>query len=191
MDINDLVTLKSLTGDHSSYENFMIADKQSRRPSSVAVAGLTIGSVGLLAGIGAWVFGGMFASAKSNQAKEAANTAFSLANANHTNTLALIQQQQTNTNATIDRLITAIQRESDQRIAGDVNLTNTVNDSVSGQQASNLTAQQQSELASMQNLQNTLLTDAVTGRSSLNPTPVTIYSAPSPCGCPGGCGCNG
>lgn len=193
MDLNDFMTMKALSGgsDHSSYETYMIAEKQSRRPSTVAVTGLALGSIGLIAGIGAWVFGGVYANAKGNQAKEAANTAFALANANHTNTLALIQQQQTNTNATIDRLINAIHREADQRIACDVTLTNTVTDSVSGSQQGTLTAQQAAELAASQATQQVMqqtFTDAVTGRSSLNPTPVTIYSAPSPCGCPNGCG---
>ena len=32
--------------------------------------------------------------------------------------------------------------------------------------------------------------DFVTGRASLNPTPVSLYSAPQPCACPAsGCGC--
>lgn len=191
LDANDLMTLKAMGGnksDHSSFETYMIADRQSRRPSATAVTGLTLGAVGLLAGVGAWVFGGVFANAKGNQAREAANTAYTLANANHTNTLALMNQQQVNTNATIDRLITAIQRETDARAGGDQTITQTITDTLSGSQSSALTAQQQSEMSSLQNLQNTLLSDAVTGRSSLNPTPVSLYSSPQPCGCPG---CNG
>lgn len=190
LDANDLMTLKAMGGnksDHSSFETYMIADRQSKRPSATAVTGLTLGAVGLLAGVGAWVFGGVFANAKGNQAREAANTAYTLANANHTNTLALMNQQQANTNATIDRLITAIQRETDARAGGDQTITQTITDTLSGSQSSALTAQQQSEMSSLQNLQNTLLSDAVTGRSSLNPTPVSLYSSPQPCGCPG-CG---
>ena len=189
MELNDIMTLKALggTSDHSSYETFMISDKLSKKASGTSIAALTVGGVGLLAGIGAWVFAGVTANAKARAAREAANTAITLANANHTNTLALINQGQANTNATLDRMLEALRREQDQRIAGDVTLTNTVNDSVSGSQQGTLTAQQAAELSSIQSVQNTLLTDAITGRSSLNPTPVTVYSAPQPCACPG-CG---
>ena len=45
-----------------------------------------------------------------------------------------------------------------------------------------------SRLSAVQSVMNQTFSDAVTGKSSLNPTPVTIYSAPAPCGCPG-CGC--
>lgn len=165
-------------GGLSPFESWMMAEKTSKRPSGTAIAGITVASVAAAAAIGAWIFGGTFAAARSN-------TATKLADANHQNTLALINQGQVNTNATIDRLINALYAERNERVAQGVTLTQTVSDTVSGEQASNLTAQQQSDLSAMQNLQNTLLTDAVTGRSSLNPTPVSLYSSPSPCGCPG------
>jgi hypothetical protein len=102
-----------------------------------------------------------------------------------------MNQQNANTNATLDRLIATVAAERAERIAGDVTLTNTVNDSVSGSQQGTLTAQQAAELAASQATQQVMqqtFADAVTGRSSLNATPVQIYSAPQPCGCPG-CGC--
>lgn len=174
-------------GGLSPFESFMISEKSSKRASGTAIAGITVASVAAAAAIGAWIFGGTYGAARSNQAREAANAANQLAQANHTNTLALLSQAQANQNATIDRIITALNRETDARANGDITLSNSVNDTLSGQQASNLTAQQASELSAVQSVQTTLLTDAITGRSSLNPTPVSLYSSPQPCNCPG-CG---
>ena len=151
----------------SPYESFRIAEKSGRRPSGAAIAGLVLGSVGTAAAIGAWVFGPTWASARARGIEALANAQY---NAN---------------NQQLNLLSNLLAAERNERVAQGVTLTQTVTDTVSGQQASTLTAQQASELSSFQNLQNTLLTDAVTGRSSLNPTPVTIYSAPAPCGCPG------
>ena len=88
-------------------------------------------------------------------------------------------------NAQIASLANLLGTERAERVAQGTTISQTITDSISGQQSSTLTAQQAAELSSIQSLQQTLLNDAVTGRSSLNPTPVTIYSAPSPCGCPG------
>lgn len=191
LEMQDIMALKALGGNdgNSAFENFMVADKTSKRASNSAIAGLVLGSAGLLAGVGAWVFGGLYANGKSGQAREAARAASDLAQANHTNTLALMSQAQANQNATIDRLITALNRETDARVNGDVTLTNTVNDTVSGSQQGTLTAQQAAELSSIQSVQNQLFTQAVMGNLSENAQKVQLYSAPRPCGCPG-CGCN-
>ena len=194
MDINDLTTLKALSKDGSltPYENFMMGYKQQKaHTSGVGVAGLVLGTVGTAAAVGAWIFAPLYASAKSSQAREAARGAKELAAAQYGAMLQLMNQQNVNTNATLDRLIGTVAAERAERIAGDVTLTNTVNDSVSGSQQGTLTAQQAAELAASQATQQVMqqtFADAVTGRSSLNATPVQIYSAPQPCGCPG-CGC--
>ena len=193
--MQDLMALQSMDrkGEMTPYEQYMVSYKQSKKPSGVAIAGLTVGVVGAVAGVSAWVFGGMYGSAKANQAKEAAIGAKELANAQYQAALQLMNQQNQNTQANIDRLISTVAAERAERIAGDVTLTNTVNDSVSGSQQGTLTAQQAAELAASQATQQIMtqtFSDAVTGRSSLNPTPVNIYSAPQPCGCPG-CGCQG
>lgn len=153
----------------SPYESFMVSEKASRRPSNTAVAGLVLGTVGAALGIGAWVFAPIFANAKANGVRDLANARY---DAN---------------NAQIASLASLLGAERAERVQGDITLNATITDSVSGQQAASLTAQQAAELSSIQSVQNTLLTDAITGRSSLNPTPVSIYSAPAPCGCPG-CG---
>ena len=150
-----------------------------------------LGTVGTAAAVGAWIFAPLYASAKSSQAKEVARGAKEVAAAQYGAMLQLMNQQNANTNATLDRLIATVAAERAERIAGDVTLTNTVNDSVSGSQQGTLTAQQAAELAASQATQQVMqqtFADAVTGRSSLNATPVQIYSAPQPCGCPG-CGC--
>lgn len=194
MDINDLTTLKALSKDGSltPYENFMMGYKQQKaHTSGVGVAGLVLGTVGTAAAVGAWIFAPLYASAKSSQAKEVARGAKEVAAAQYGAMLQLMNQQNANTNATLDRLIGTVAAERAERIAGDVTLTNTVNDSVSGSQQGTLTAQQAAELAASQATQQVMqqtFADAVTGRSSLNATPVQIYSAPQPCGCPG-CGC--
>ena len=194
MDINDLTTLKALSKDGSltPYENFMMGYKQQKaHTSGVGVAGLVLGTVGTAAAVGAWIFAPLYASAKSSQAKEVARGAKEVAAAQYGAMLQLMNQQNAHTNATLDRLIATVAAERAERIAGDVTLTNTVNDSVSGSQQGTLTAQQAAELAASQATQQVMqqtFADAVTGRSSLNATPVQIYSAPQPCGCPG-CGC--
>lgn len=194
MDINDLTTLKALSKDGSltPYENFMMGYKQQKaHTSGVGVAGLVLGTVGTAAAVGAWIFAPLYASAKSSQAKEVARGAKEVAAAQYGAMLQLMNQQNANTNATLDRLIATVAAERAERIAGDVTLTNTVNDSVSGSQQGTLTAQQAAELAASQATQQVMqqtFADAVTGRSSLNATPVQLYSAPQPCGCPG-CGC--
>lgn len=152
------------------YESWKISNGTSKRPSGAAIAGLVLGSVGTAAAIGAWVFGPIVANNRSRGVEMLANAQYNATN----NQLSLLSN-----------LLAA---ERSERVAQGLTISQTITDTVSGQQASTLTAQQASELSSIQNLQNTLLSDAVTGRSSLNPTPVTIYSAPSPCGCPG---CNG
>lgn len=190
--VNDLATLKAIGGSMSPYEQMMIGYKQQKsHTSGVGVAGLVLGTVGTAAAVGAWIFAPLYASSKSSQAREAARGAKELAAAQYGAVLQLMNQQNANTNATLDRLIGTVAAERAERIAGDVTLTNTVNDSVSGSQQGTLTAQQAAELAASQATQQVMqqtFADAVTGRSSLNATPVQIYSAPQPCGCPG-CGC--
>lgn len=172
IDANDLMTLRAMEGGMSPYEQFKVGHMQSKRPSGVGIAGLVLGTVGAAAAIGAWIFGPTYAKAQADRAREVANARY---DANQ-NQLGLLTQ-----------LLTA---ERQERIAGDVTLTNTVNDSVSGSQQGTLTAQQAAELSSIQSVQQNLFNQAVMGNLSENPQKVQIYSAPQPCGCPG-CGCNG
>ena len=197
LDANDLMMLKGMDSKEglTPYEQYMVGYKQAKKPSGVAIAGLTVGVVGVVAGATAWIFGGMQASAKAGQAKEAAQSAKEIAAAQYAAALQLMNQQNANTNATLDRVIRGLERETDARVSGDVTLNQTITDTVSGSQQGTLTAQQQAELAASQATQQVMTqtySDFVTGRASLNPTPVSLYSAPQPCQCPAsGCGCNG
>ena len=157
-------------GGLSPYESWKMTEASSRRASGTAIAGITVASVAAALGVGAWIFGPIVANSKTNGVRDLAMAQF---NAN---------------NQQLATLANLLGTERAERVAQGTTISQTITDSISGTQSSQLTAQQAAELSSFQNLQNTLLSDAVTGRSSLNPTPVTIYSAPSPCGCPG---CNG
>lgn len=181
MEMNDFMTLKALEKDGlSPYEQYKVGFMQQKNHTSgIGVAGLVLGTVGTAAAIGAWIFGPTYANAKSNQAKEAAYAAKELANVQ----IAASQRQ-------LDQLTSLFAAERAERIAGDVTLTNTVTDSQTGSQASQLTAQQAAELSSIQSVQQNLFNQAVMGNLSENPQKVMLYSAPQPCGCPG-CGCNG
>lgn len=152
------------------YESFMVSEKANRRSSGNAVAGLVLGSIGTALAVGAWIFGPIFGNSKANGVKDLANAQFAA------------------NNAQIASLANLLGTERAERVAQGVTLTQTVNDTVSGSQQSALTAQQAAELSSIQNVMQQTYSDFVTGRASLNPTPVSIYSAPQPCGCPG---CNG
>lgn len=193
--MQDLMALRSMGEKEgmTPYEQVKLDYMSAKKPSGVAIAGLTVASVGAAAAVGAWIFGPLFGNAKAGQAKEAAQSAKELANAQYQAALQLMNSQNQNTNATLDRVVRALERETDARVSGDVTLNQTITDTVSGQQASTLTAQQQAELAASQATQQVMTqtySDFVTGRASLNPTPVSLYSAPQPCACPG-CGCNG
>lgn len=193
MDINDLTALKALGKDNgmTPYEQYMMGYKQQKaHTSGVGVAGLVLGTVGTAAAIGAWIFAPLYASSKSSQAREAARGAKELAATQYGATLQLMNAQNANVNATLDRLIGTMATERAERINGDLNISQTITDTVSGSQQGSLTAQQQAELNAMQSVQQNLLSQAILGNISENPQKVQIYSAPQPCPCPG-CGCNG
>lgn len=181
LELNDLMALKSMgEKELTPYEQYKIGFMQQKHHTSgTAIAGLVLGTVGAAAAVGAWIFGPTYANAKSNQAKEAAYAAKELANVQ----IAASQRQ-------IDQLTSLFAAERQERISGDVTLNQTITDTVSGQQASNLTAQQAAELSAVNSVMQQTYSDFVTGRASLNPTPVSIYQDAKACSCPG-CGCNG
>ena len=182
LEMNDLMALKSLENGMSPYEQFKTQHIQTKsHTSGIGVAGLVLGTVGTAAAIGAWIFAPMYGNAKAGQAREVAIAA------KETATLLSASNQRQ-----LDQLTNLLGAERAERIAGDVTLTNTVNDSVSGSQQGTLTAQQAAELSAVNSVMQQTYSDFVTGRASLNPTPVSLYSSPQPCGCPAtGCGCNG
>lgn len=181
LEMNDLMALNSLDKNQMSpYEQYKIGFMQQKNHTSgIGVAGLVLGTVGTAAAVGAWIFGPMYGNAKANQAKEVAISAKELANVQ----IAASQRQ-------LDQLTSLLASERSERLQGDYTISQTITDTVSGQQASNLTAQQAAELSAVNSVMQQTYSDFVTGRASLNPTPVSLFSASKPCDCPG-CGCNG
>lgn len=150
----------------TQYEQLRVA-QMNRRPSGVGIAGLAISIAAAVAAIGA----GAWAGSRANNAKE-------VAIAKNDGLKDLVQQ-----------LAGTLAAERSERIAGDVTLNQTITDTVSGSQQGTLTAQQAAELSAVNQVMNQTYSDFVTGRASLNPTPVSLYSAPQPCSCPNSCGC--
>lgn len=179
LELNDLMALRSMGGKDSMspYEQVKLDYMAAKKPSGVAVAGLTVASVAAAAGITAWIFGGMQANAKGKEAKEAAQAAKELAMAYYTGV-----------DKRIDNIGALLESEVTRRINGDQTITQTITDTISGQQS---TAQSQAttvENSAYATAMNQIVSDRLTGRSSLDAQPVCIYSAPQPCNCPG-CGC--
>jgi hypothetical protein len=182
LEMNDLMMLRGMDSKESlsPYEQYKVGYMQQKNHTSgIGVAGLVLGTVGTAVGVGAWLFGGMYGNAKANQAKEVALAAKEIA-----------ALQNGATQRQLDQLTNLFAAERAERINGDQTITQTVNDTVSGSQQSALTAQQAAELSAVNSVMTKTYEDFVTGRASLNPTPVSLYSAPQPCACPAsGCGC--
>lgn len=179
--MQDLMALKSMgnSGGLSPYEQVKLDYMQSKKPSGVAIAGLTVGSVAAAAGITAWIFSGVYSNAKAKEAKEAANTAKEVAMAYYAGV-----------DKRLDNIGALLESEVNRRIQGDVNITQSVADTISGQQSTSQSQNTVAENSAYATAMNQIVSDRLTGRSSLDAQPVCIYSAPQPCGCPG-CGCNG
>jgi hypothetical protein len=174
--LQDLMALKGMGGEGgmTPYEQVKVSHMQSKRPSGVAIAGLTLGTVGVVAGVSAWIFGGMYGSAKAKEAKETALSAKELAGVY----AAGIDKR-------LDNISALLESEVTRRIAGDQTITQTINDTVSGSQSGQLTASQIAQQEQLQQLQMGLMT----GEYSRNPKRVAIYQDAKPCPCPaGGCG---
>ena len=182
LEMNDLMMLRGMDSKEglSPYEQVKLDHMTARsHTSGIGVAGLVLGTVGTAVGVGAWLFGGMYGNAKANQAKEVALAAKEIA-----------ALQNGATQRQLDQLTNLFAAERAERINGDQTITQTITDTVSGSQQGTLTAQQAAELSAVNSVMTQTYSDFVTGRASLNPTPVSLYSAPQPCACPAsGCGC--
>lgn len=184
MELKDLLELKALEGNGgmSPYEQVKLDHMTAKsHTSGIGVAGLVLGTVGTAVAIGVGIFAPLYGNAKANQAKEVAIAAKELA-----------AMQNNATQRQLDQLTNLFAAERQERINGDITLNATINDTVSGQQASTLTAQQQAELAASQVATQTVMTGLMTGRYSENPQRVALYQDARPCACPAsGCGCMG
>lgn len=148
----------------SPFEQFMLADKTSRHNAGgVGITGLVLGGVGLAVSIGAWIFAPLYANARAKAAE-----------AKTEGTAALLNQT-----------AALLAAERAERVQGDINLTATINDSVSGSQQGSLTATQQAQLDAYQQM----VIGLGTGEYSKNPQKVELMTPAQPFQC--GCGCNG
>ena len=177
--MNDLMALKGFGNEReglSQYEQI----KVGRRPSGTAIAGLAVGIGGAVVGVASW----FYAHAQAKRAQE-------VAAAKNDGLRDLVNANYVSTNATLDRLARTLERETDARVNGDINLTTTINDTVSGSQQGTLTAQQQAELSAIQTATQTVTAGLMTGQYSQNPMKVVRVSGQRECGCDScGCGCN-
>lgn len=167
--MNDYFAMKGMENGFSPYEQVKIGYMQNKKASGTAIAGLAVGIGAGVAAVGGWLWAG-------SQAKAAKDLAIA---------------KNDGLRDLVTTLAGTVAAERAERIAGDVTLTNTVNDSVQGSQQGTLTAQQAAELSAVNSVMQQTYSDFVTGRASLNPTPVSLYSSPRPCDCPCSCGCNG
>lgn len=168
MEMKDFLEAKALLGDNqglSQYEQIKVGH-MNKRASGTAIAGLCVGIGAAVAavGVGAW------ATAKASEARRVAAA------------------KNEGTEALLNRLAVQYDQymatERQERINGDLNITNTINDTVSGSQ--------QGSLSQSQQLSNEIALGVMTGRYVEKPQPVALYQDARPCNCPAsGCGCNG
>jgi hypothetical protein len=157
LESNDLALLHGM--GFSPYEQVKIGYMQNKKASGTAVAGLAVGIGAGVAAIGGWLWAG-------SQAKAAKD----LAIAKNDGLRDLVQT-----------LAGTLAAERSERINGDLNITTTINDTVSGSQ--------QGQLSQSQQLSNDIALGLMTGKYSENPQKVELYSPATPFQC--GCGCNG
>ena len=161
LEINDLMALQSM--DKSSmtpYEQYKVGYMQQKNHTSgLGVAGLTVGVGAAVLAIG----GAAWAGSRAQNAKDVA-----IAKNDGLRDL-------------VTTLAGTLAAERNERINGDLNITNTINATVSGSQ--------QGSLSQSQQLSNDIAIGLMTGKYSENPQKVELYSPAQPFQC--GCGCNG
>lgn len=176
LETNDLMLLKSLSKeDMTPYEQFKTQHMQAKsHTGGVAITGMVTGIAGLVIGGTAWLFSGLYGSAKAKEAKEAAYAAKELANVQ----IVATQRQ-------LDQLTNLFAAERQERINGDITLNATINDTVSGQQSGQLSASQ----VATNEATAQIVAGVMTGKYAETPQKVELLTPAKPFQC--GCGCNG
>ena len=159
MDLNDYLSMKALEKDNMTpYETFKTQHMQAKEHTSgLGIAGLTVGVGAAVLAVG----GAAWAASRAQNAKD-------VAIAKNDGLRDLVQT-----------LAGTLAAERSERINGDLNITTTINDTVSGQQ--------QGQLSQSQQLSNDIALGLMTGKYSENPQKVELYSPAAPFQC--GCGC--
>jgi len=156
MEAKDLLEAKAVWGNNglSQYEQIKVGC-MNKKASGVAIGGLCV-AVG--AAVGAVGFG-MYAVAKAKEAK-------SVAAAENAGTAALLKS-----------VTEQVVRDHNESISRDLNITNTITDTQSGQQAT----------TQSQQLSNEIALGVMTGEYEKRPQRVALYRDQQACDCPGGC----
>ena len=155
LESNDIAMLHDM--GFSPYEQVKIGYMQNKRAGGTAIAGLAVGIGASVAAIGGWLWAG-------SQAKAAKDLAIA---------------KNDGLRDLVSTLAGTLAAERNERINGDLNITNTINDTVSGSQ--------QGQLSQSQQLSNDIAIGLMTGKYSENPQKVELYSPAQPFQC--GCGC--
>ena len=152
------------------YEQVKVASLMQRNHTSgTATAGLVLGSVATVAAIGAWIFAPLYANSKANGVRMLADARYDA------------------TQNTLNQIAGLLAAERNERIAGDVNITNTISDTQSGSQQGSIAAQ--IENSAMATATAQIMTGMMTGQYSQNPQRVTLWQDAKACNCNTGCGC--
>ena len=160
MEMKDYLEMKALDGGgFSPYEQVKLQHMQSKKASGTAIAGLAVGIGAAVVGVGGWLWAG-------SQAKAAKDLAIA---------------KNDGLRDLVGTLASTVAAERSERIAGDLNITTTINDSVQGSQ--------QGQLSQSQQLSNDIAIGLMTGKYSENPQKVELLTPAQPFQC--GCGCNG
>ena len=160
LEMNDLMMLRGLDKEGMTpYEQFKVGHIQSKHASGTAIGALVtgVGAAVLAVGAAAW------AGSRAQNAKDVA-----IAKNDGLRDL-------------VGTLASTVAAERSERIAGDLNITTTINDSVQGSQ--------QGQLSQSQQLSNDIAIGLMTGKYSENPQKVELLTPAQPFQC--GCGCNG
>lgn len=161
--MNDYASFKAMENGFSPYEQVKIGYMQSKRASGTAIGGLATAIGAAVVGLGGWFFA-------ATQAKAAKDVA--IAKNDGLRDLVLTQAQ-------------TIAAERQERIAGDLNITTTINDTVSGSQQGQLSA---SQIATNEATAQ-IVAGVMTGKYAETPQKVELLTPAQPFQC--GCGCNG
>jgi hypothetical protein len=166
LEMDDFVKMKMLGGEKegfSPYEQVKLQRMEAKRPSGLSIAGMVTSAAAVVGvvGVAAW------ATAKASEARRVAAS-------ENAGTAALLRQ-----------VTEQVVRDHNESITRDLNITNTITDTQSGSQASQLTA---SQIATNEATAQ-IVAGIMTGKYSENPQKVTIWQDAKPCTCNTGCGC--
>lgn len=164
LEMNDIMMLKGMEKEgFSPYEQVKINHMQSKHASGTAIGGLVtaVGAVVLAVGAAAW------AGSRAQNAKDVA-----IAKNDGLRDL-------------VTSLAGTLAAERNERISGDLNITTTINDTLSGSQQGTLSA---SQIATNEATAQ-IVAGVMTGKYAEVPQKVELLTPAQPFQC--GCGCNG